>query len=368
MVQVLDVNGKPLFSTNKHGKVRRLLRDKKAKLIKNEPFTIQLLCSLEESGEFSYKEKNNMKTTIVSNVLTNELGVKDKIYMSYDEFLLIAKSNQGIDLTDSTLMFDVEGLSEELYNDILPWYNDLDKDTIKFFIYNTKSFIKESIEVINAQIKDNDKPHVLSHEELMKDNYGINRLSSSVNAHTLIYSEDFNDRKELMTNFNIQLSNKGFNCITCSLDNMSIEEIDQTVVKFRNEMMQRFKLMEHEQVNNAYKLSNPPEYMALFVEDFDKISSSDQYKHVESIRSSIGYLLRLSSATCIKVFISTSSLSIGKDFINNSNNRIIIGPYTEKEATILFNTNQVQQLPKGIGLVYSGNDSTMFSINAIKSL
>lgn len=43
MVYVLNINGQPLMPTARHGKVRRLLRDKKAKVIKRCPFTIQLL-------------------------------------------------------------------------------------------------------------------------------------------------------------------------------------------------------------------------------------------------------------------------------------------------------------------------------------
>lgn len=43
MVYVLSKNGKPLMPTNRHGKVKHLLKDKKAKVISREPFTIQLL-------------------------------------------------------------------------------------------------------------------------------------------------------------------------------------------------------------------------------------------------------------------------------------------------------------------------------------
>ena len=43
MVYVLDINGQPLMPTERHGKVRRLLRDKKAKVVHREPFTIKLL-------------------------------------------------------------------------------------------------------------------------------------------------------------------------------------------------------------------------------------------------------------------------------------------------------------------------------------
>ena len=43
MVYVLDVNGQPIMPTNRHGKVKHLLRDKQAKIVKRCPFTIQLL-------------------------------------------------------------------------------------------------------------------------------------------------------------------------------------------------------------------------------------------------------------------------------------------------------------------------------------
>ena len=43
MVYVLNVNGVPLMPTDRHGKVRRLLESKKAKVVRRAPFTIQLL-------------------------------------------------------------------------------------------------------------------------------------------------------------------------------------------------------------------------------------------------------------------------------------------------------------------------------------
>ena len=43
MVYVLNKDGKPLMPTQRHGKVRRLLRDIKAKVVRRCPFTIKLL-------------------------------------------------------------------------------------------------------------------------------------------------------------------------------------------------------------------------------------------------------------------------------------------------------------------------------------
>ena len=43
MVYVLDVNGRPLMPTKRHGKVRHLLKNEQAKIINYRPFTIQLM-------------------------------------------------------------------------------------------------------------------------------------------------------------------------------------------------------------------------------------------------------------------------------------------------------------------------------------
>lgn len=43
MVYVLDIDGNPIMPTNRHGKVRHLLKEGKAKVIRKDPFTIQLL-------------------------------------------------------------------------------------------------------------------------------------------------------------------------------------------------------------------------------------------------------------------------------------------------------------------------------------
>lgn len=48
MVYVISKSGEPLMPTDRHGKVRILLREKKAKVVKRKPFTIQLLYGSKE--------------------------------------------------------------------------------------------------------------------------------------------------------------------------------------------------------------------------------------------------------------------------------------------------------------------------------
>ena len=52
MVYVLDIDGKPLMPTEQHGKVRRLLRDGLAHVVRLQPFTIQL-----DYESTTYKQK-----------------------------------------------------------------------------------------------------------------------------------------------------------------------------------------------------------------------------------------------------------------------------------------------------------------------
>jgi len=40
MVYVLNENGQPLMPTERHGKVRRMLKEGKAKVIQAKPFTL----------------------------------------------------------------------------------------------------------------------------------------------------------------------------------------------------------------------------------------------------------------------------------------------------------------------------------------
>jgi hypothetical protein len=43
MVYIISQNSNPLMPTERHGKVRCLLRDGKAKVVQRTPFTIKLL-------------------------------------------------------------------------------------------------------------------------------------------------------------------------------------------------------------------------------------------------------------------------------------------------------------------------------------
>lgn len=65
VVYVLDKDGQPLMPTSRFGKVRRLLRDKKAKVARSCPFTIRLL----------YEPKTKIIQEVVLGVDTGSRGM-----------------------------------------------------------------------------------------------------------------------------------------------------------------------------------------------------------------------------------------------------------------------------------------------------
>ena len=66
LTYVLNKDGQPLMPTSRSGKVRRLLRDRKAKAVKHCPFTIQLL----------YETENNIQpVTLGADAGSRHIGI-----------------------------------------------------------------------------------------------------------------------------------------------------------------------------------------------------------------------------------------------------------------------------------------------------
>ena len=91
MVYVLNLNGEPLMPTNRHGKVRRLLRDNKAKVVKKSPFTIQLLYETSNfKQEISLGVDSGSKHIGLSSTTTNEVLFEADVELRNDIVDLIS--------------------------------------------------------------------------------------------------------------------------------------------------------------------------------------------------------------------------------------------------------------------------------------
>ena len=101
MVYVLNTDGKPLMPTERHGKVRRLLKGKKAKVIRRTPFTIKLLYNTpdiiqeltlgidtgsstigsavySESGEIIYTAKTEIRNDITTKMKERSINRRNR--------------------------------------------------------------------------------------------------------------------------------------------------------------------------------------------------------------------------------------------------------------------------------------------------
>lgn len=91
MVYVLNINGEPLMPTNRHGKVRRLLRDNKAKVVKKSPFTIQLLYETSNfKQEISLGVDSGSKHIGLSSTTTDEVLFEADVELRNDIVDLIS--------------------------------------------------------------------------------------------------------------------------------------------------------------------------------------------------------------------------------------------------------------------------------------
>ncbi|MBQ7586002.1 MAG: RRXRR domain-containing protein [Desulfovibrionaceae bacterium] len=73
MVFVLHKNGNFLMPTKNHAKVRVLLKDKRAKVVQTDPFTIQLLYDTSEYLQELPQELKDLKRNLNINTTTNKV-------------------------------------------------------------------------------------------------------------------------------------------------------------------------------------------------------------------------------------------------------------------------------------------------------
>ena len=80
-VNVLDINGNELPSTMRNGKVRKLLKEKKAKVVNKDPFTIQLLYEVTENDEDCEidVELSNWMSEYANNLFDKIINFENKV-------------------------------------------------------------------------------------------------------------------------------------------------------------------------------------------------------------------------------------------------------------------------------------------------
>ena len=96
LVYVLNKNGQPLMPTNRCGKVRRLLKSKKAKVVKRCPFTIQLMYKTETNTQpISLGIDAGSKTIGVSATTDKKVLYESEVILRNDIVNLLSTRRQN---------------------------------------------------------------------------------------------------------------------------------------------------------------------------------------------------------------------------------------------------------------------------------
>ena len=357
MVKILDKNGQPLEDTTRNGKVRRLLKDKKARVVNDCPFTIQLLYDVE-----NILEDNQM--SINKEFTAEEL----------DEFIDNVGRAELFDERDGTL--DYLSAGKSIY------YRKAVLATLEALGYDTNYVVTTVRDAYDAKYNRTTE-NVLDPLSIMLND------DVSTFGHVFIFGLPGQGKTHLSKLIAYQMSERGADVdfitnlpVFCNydIDNLSkvnkhvcqVKELAEIVANLKEEMMNRFKLMEKKNVNSVYKLNdNSIKTKVLIIDSIDNYMYSDDYKSVDTIKSVIGTLLRLGRAAGILVIITCQSLnSIPTDSYNLIQSKILVGKASYEIVDKLKNKGIPTNLSRGLGLYYNESADqnwTMFAVNDVKT-
>lgn len=367
MIYVLDQDGQPYKSTTRNGKVRRLLKEKKARVVKSCPFTIQLLYNPETDIRPNIMEGYFMNI-IISNDSRFPSGLvpKNTVKMSLDDFMLSTTSNKGLEFT--TAYVDIDSIDEKAYK----MFNKMTKDgsDIKFFRYNTKPFIKSPVSIVNINCMESKKSELYIR---LSDNSII-----TGNA-IMICGRCGSGKTTLLKNIQTQLENKGTTVYYVSTSENSPIDVLNTIEEFVGHIKDRLNLISNEHVNNIYKLLNHDiKSETLIIDEYAHLVHSLDPAKRDELRANIDFISRLARAVGMSIIISSQTFN-GCDMSGDLDirfcDRIVVGYIDKDIATSMLKsmTNNIN-LTLGTGLyikIYDLIDEStynVFNINDVKTL
>ena len=381
MVKILDKNGQPLEDTTRNGKVRRLLKDKKARVVNGNPFTIQLLYDTVLDSE-----DITMNAIIVSNDITHKpkgLVSKDEQIemMTFDEFITKATEPDG--LVIDSLYIDVDGLSRDVYVQLKNC--ETFPDNITFFRYKLKpDFIDDKVKFVDAlDVITSDRADEL------KVKFSDDIIT---NGSILINGMIGTGKTTLCKNIVTQLKKKEVEIdyatpipvYDASVDDdddiykhtTNVKELADLLVSYQTEMMDRFKKMESASVNSAYKLKEPVKTKVIIIDGLNEYMCNDDYRSVDKIKNTLGSIARLGRAAGIMLILTCERPGgnvISTDLFNNIINRVNVGKIADVNVSqLMFDEDLHINIPSGMGIYQSAfsageSEYSIFSIDNVKN-
>lgn len=391
MVYILDKNGQPLKNTTRHGKVRRLLKDKKARVVKDCPFTIQLLYDVDINIEEDSSMDNaivvkNYSNIIVSNDsrMPNNIYKLDTIKITYDKFFDIITNNA--ESLCGNLYLDVDGLSVEMC-DLLKNYISCGFNII-FFRYNVPEILSDNFDSNITIFK------------IKLDIYNIKLTNTTkISDHIMIYGLPGSGKTTLCKNIAVQMCNKGadvnyfsikpeydiFSDVSKDINIHIIDDIiklTDVISEYYNEMNNRYKLLSDTQVNNIIKLNDSSiKAKILIIDNLDGYLNTSNTNVLSKFKKYINSIFKLGKAVGIFLIITNQKVTnMHLNYINNVSNTILLGNIPEEFNNVLFDANlksynsalfnkgMTGNIPSGFGMHYNLTEFNIFKINTVETL
>lgn len=375
MVQVLGKDGQLLSTTTRHGKVRRLLKEGKARVVKESPFTIQLLYDIED---FNMTENINTYATVVTDDQRTPIikGCSHIVKMSYKEFMEKAESKEGI-CVDDFLYLDVDGLDAVTYTSVCNALNNC-TDHLVFFRFSKHNFIKEPIEVLEekplSRTRDSEKMLNFTPEISTFGNYLVCGAPGSGKT-TLLKNMgiQFIKNKALVKYFTpIPIFDRGDVPADLDVQIADVKTLASTLSGYKEEMFNRFKIMENEQINDIYKADKYYPTIVIIIDGLENYNTSDDYRASDTVISSLACLCRLGKSAGIVTVLSCQRPTgnvIPTNIYDNVRNKIALSNFDESGQVLLFGDPIDEKIPFGKGLLVNNRiDPTLFTIDRVQYL
>ena len=377
MVKVIDKNGQPLPDTARNGKVRRLLKEGKARVVNGNPFTIQLLydTTFETEDATMHRIIVTNDTRIPSTIMTDNATI-----MTYSEFISAALTNEGLEVDE--VYFDVDDLDEGVYEQV----KNTDLDKISYFRFRTTPIIKEDVIIVDATDDEPVNKFVDRSKELdikFTDDF-------TTHGNILIAGLPASGKTTLIKNIVAQLESRNIEIefatpvpiYDAEVDTneiynhtMNVKELAKMLANCQAEMMNRFKLMERAGVNSAYKLkAHPVKTKIIIIDGLNEYMCADDYKSIDTIKQSLGSIARLGRAAGIMFIVTCqrpNGSTISTDLLNNIMNRICVGHISDDSLSQLLFDEQVRiKVPFGMGIYQNTSNGaaeySVFNIDDVK--
>ena len=116
-------------------------------------------------------------------------------------------------------------------------------------------------------------------------------------------------------------------------------------------MMDRFKLLEEKKVNNIFKVKDEDfKHIILCISDMNELMTSDDYKMVDRVRTSLGAIARLGAVVGINLLLMTNRASgsaMPNDLNCHFNFRLLLGDFNPGESILMFEKDMTDYMKQG---------------------